>query len=157
MAERELLEKDRRRTVKQRAADAVAPSHYVDEPALVQRFQNRPGADASYFFDFRSLDRLPVRNDRERLQRRRGETLRPASKLGTLDRLRVLRARQNLPAPRYFDELYAVAIFFIVRAKLGQSFVYRGIAVFGVRANRAQVGEGHWHRAREERGLKQLR
>jgi hypothetical protein len=157
MSERELLEERRSRPVEKRTAETFAASHDVNESALMERLEDRASTNAANLFDLRSADRLSVSNYRERLERRCREALRPRGELRSLDRFRVFRARENLPAPSNFDQLDAVAIVVVVIMKLRKRGFESRLAVICVRRHGAERIYGNRNRAREERGLKQLR
>src|SRR6185503_6608289 len=118
MTESELLEKRGSGPIHQRSPQAFASSNDIDQPALVQGFQDRSGADAANFLDLRSADRLTIGDDGEGFQRRGGETLRARGELSPLDRLGVLGPRQDLPATGYLDQLHAVTVVVVMEAQL---------------------------------------
>src|SRR5688500_1232392 len=126
VSQRELLEEDRGRAVEQRPADSLAAPDDVDEPALVDRLENAADGDAADLLDLGAADRLPVGDDRQRLERGRRETLRARRELGALDRLGVLRARQDLPALADLHELDAVTIDLVVLADLVDRGLHAG-------------------------------
>src|SRR5579862_3617376 len=98
MPQRELLEERRRRSIEERAAEPFGSPNDVDQAALEQRLEHAAHRHTANFLDVGARDGLAVRDDRQRLERRRGEALRPGRQLGTLDGLRELRAREYLPA-----------------------------------------------------------
>ena len=157
MSQCKVLEEGRRRSIQQRPADALTTSDDVNQTALGKGLENRSRSYAPYFFDFSTADRLTVGNDRERLQRCRGQPLRTRGELRALDCLRVLRTRKNLPAACNLDQLNTVTIGFVMIAELQKGLVQRRLAVFGVSSDGTQRFRGDWCSAREERGLKQLR
>ena len=77
-----------------------------------------PAADAADLLDLRAADRLAVRDDRERLERRRRKPLRARRELRALDRFGVLGARQDLPSAADLDQLDAVPVVVVVLAQL---------------------------------------
>src|SRR4051812_38835651 len=109
MSQRELLEERPGGAVEQRTSKTFAATDDVDQPALVERLENRAGADATNLFDLPSADRLPVGDYRQCFERRRREPLGPCGQLRPLDRFGVLGPGEDLPAARDLDELDAMA------------------------------------------------
>jgi len=120
MTQRKLLEESRSRSVKERSAQSLTTPHDIDESALVKRLEYRPGANASDLLDLRATNRLPVRDDGERLECRRRKTLGPRGQLGTLDGFGVLGPGKDLPAATDFYQLDAVTIHLVMLAQLFQ-------------------------------------
>ena len=73
MPQRKMLEEDRRRSVQQRTAEPFGATDDVDEAALVQRLEHAADGHAADLFDFGAADRLAIRDDRQRLERRAGQ------------------------------------------------------------------------------------
>src|SRR6185369_9814267 len=90
MSKREMLEEHRCRAVQQGTPESLTAANDVDEPTLVQRLEHATHGDAANLFDLRAADRLAIRDDGERLERRGRQPLRAGSQLRALDRLRVL-------------------------------------------------------------------
>src|SRR5664279_4728217 len=155
MAERELLEKYWRRAVEQRTSKPLGAADDSDQSALEQRAQHPAHGDAANLLDLGSSNRLAIGDDRERLERGRGEARGTRCELRALDRLGVLGARQNLPAAAELDELDAVALGVVSLTHL----VERAGELVGARGGVecCELARGEWASAREERGLKQLR
>jgi hypothetical protein len=126
-------------------------------PSLVERLENRAGAYPADLLDLGSPDRLAIGDDRERLERRGGQALRPRCELGALDRLGVFGSSENLPSSGNFDQLDSVTLVVVVIAQLGERRFERRLTIIGVRSHDAQRVDRNRNRAREERGLKQLR
>src|SRR6185437_11191092 len=109
----------------------------------------------SNLFDLRAADRLPVRNDRQRLERGRRQSLGTGGKLCTLDGLGVFGACKDLPAAGNFLKLDTVPLDVVMLANLLQRRGERGGRRLGI--ERRQLLGGDRTGARKERGLKQLR
>src|SRR5690349_3220764 len=110
MPQREVLEKDRRRSVQQRPTEPLATTHHVNETTLVQRLEHTAHRDSTNLLDLGAADRLTIRDTRQRLERGCREALRTRRELRTLDHLGVFGARENLPSPADLHELHAMAI-----------------------------------------------
>src|SRR5688572_1015854 len=155
VAQSEVLQEERRRAVQQRTTETFRAPDDIDESALVQRLEHATDVDAANVLDLRASDGLPIRDERQGLQRGGRQPLRTRGELGALDRFRVLGARENLPAAPDLDELDAVPFGVVMQSNL----VERGTQRRGrrLRVERAELVQRDWSRAREERGLKQLR
>src|SRR5689334_2735958 len=117
MAESKVLEEYGRRAIHERSAEAFSTTHHVDETTLMQRLQHAADCDAANLFDFRSTDRLAIRDDRQRLEGGSRETLRTRGELRTLDRFGVLRSRENLPTAGDLLQLDPMTVDVIVFAQ----------------------------------------
>src|SRR5258708_2394655 len=124
-----LLEKQRRGSVEQRTAEALAARHDFNKTTFEQRFENRACIDAADVRNFGAADRLAVRNDRERLERRAREPLRPDRHARALDRLRVFGAREDLPSSALLHELDAVLALLEHRARLRSTSTARIVRI----------------------------
>src|SRR3954454_8528282 len=155
MTEREMLEKDGRGAVHQRTAEAFAAPDDVDETTLVQRLEHAANADATNLLDLGAADRLPIGDDRQRLERGGGKPLRSRRELRALDRFGVLGAGEDLPTAGDLLELHAVAVDVVVLAQLVDGGSESGQRV--VRGGGMQLLGRDRARAREECRLKQLR
>src|SRR6202011_1928895 len=102
-------------------------------------------------------NRLSICDDRQSLECCRRQPLWASGKLRSLDRLRVLRPSQNLPAAGHFDQLDPMTLVVIMISQLSERRFQRGLAVVGVGRHQAQRVDWHGNSAREERRLKQLR
>ena len=89
----------------------------VDQSALEQRLEHTAHGDAADLLDLGAADRLAIRDDGERLERRAGEPRRAHRELRALDRLGVLGAREDLPAAADLDEFDAVPVVVVVLAQ----------------------------------------
>src|SRR5256885_16477584 len=116
MPQRELLQERRRRTIEKRPSETFSPTDNVDESALVQRFEDRTGADTANLFDLSASDGLAVGDDRQRLERCGRQPLWARGELNALDRFRVFWPRQNLPATGDFNELHTVPVAVVMRS-----------------------------------------
>src|SRR6185312_7603685 len=153
MPQREMLEKQWSRAIQQRTAHPLAAAHHVDETSLLQRLENRTGANTANVLDLHSADRLTVRDYRERLQRSAGQPLRTRGQLRPLDCLGVFRTREYLPAIAHRDELHAVTLVVVALANFIQRRGDRGRRGFRIQL----VERIGWNRtgACEQRGLQQ--
>src|SRR5690348_10569423 len=75
VTQRKVFEEDRRGAVQQRPTQTFPAPHDVDETTLVQRLEHTTHCDTADLLDLGTPDRLSVRDDRQRLERRRGEAL----------------------------------------------------------------------------------
>ena len=108
MPERKLLEERRSSAVEKRPSQTFAPPGDIDQPTLVQGLEDRASTYSSDLLDLRPADGLPIRDDSERLERRRRKPLRASGQLRPLDRFSVLGSRQYLPSTGDLDQLDAV-------------------------------------------------
>src|SRR6185312_5372866 len=153
MPQCEMLEEQGSRAIQQRTAHPLAAAHHVDETSLLQRLENRSGTHTANVLDLHSADRLTVRDYRERLECRTGQTLRTCGQLCPLDCLRVFRTREYLPAIAHRDEFHTVALVVVALANFIQRRGDRG-----GRGLRIQLVERiGWNRtgACKQRGLQQ--
>src|SRR3982750_4859580 len=155
MAQREVLEEDRRGPVEQWAAHPFAPAHDIDEAALVQRLEDAADRDPANLLDLGAPDRLTVGDEPKRLQRGGAQPCWPRRELCALDRLGVLRAREDLPPAADLDQLDSVAVDVVVLTQLVERGRERGLRRVRIECrellarNRASAGE--------QRRFKQLR
>ena len=156
MPKRKLLQERRCRSIEKWAAKPFTAPNDVDQSSLVERFQNRSSTDTPDFLDLCSADGLSIGNYCQSLERRSGQTLWSCRELSPLDRLGVLRPRQNLPSTRNLDELYSMTSSIVVCAQLFEGSFQRRLAFVGVRGNPAQIVDRDGRCAREERRFKQL-
>src|ERR1051325_10186285 len=109
-AQPEMIEEKRCRLIKQGAAwNFSAPGNF-DETALQQGLQYSVDGDAADAFDIRPGDRLPIRDDGERLQRRRAQSRRFGRGEQLTHPFGVGRIAHELPAFGLFDELKRVLL-----------------------------------------------
>src|SRR5688572_19908600 len=155
VTESKMLQKQRRRPVEQRSAHSLTAADDVDETPLVQRLEDAANGDPANLLDLGASNRLTVRDDRERLERRRRQSLRARGQLRALDRLGVLDAREDLPPSGKLRELDAMTVGLVVLAQLVQRLLDDGGRRLGIQGGQL-VGRNR-ARARKERGLKQLR
>ena len=155
MAQREVLEKDGRGAVEQWATHALSTPDHVDEAALMQRLQHASHRHAAYLLDLGAAEGLPVRDERQRLERSGAEARRTGCELGALDGFRVLGAREDLPASPDLDELHAMSIDVIVFPQLIERG--RNGRLGRLRVKGSELLGGNWAGAGEQRRLKQLR
>ena len=118
MSQRKLLEELRGGSVQQRSADAFAASNDVNETALMQRLQHGANGDTTDFFDLCAANGLPIRDDGQRFEGSRRESLRPHRDLGALDGLGELGTGKDLPAASLLHQLDPMAIDVVVLAQL---------------------------------------
>jgi len=155
MTQSEVLEEDWRRPVHERTSKPFAATNDIDEATLVQRLQHAADRDATNLLDLGATDRLAIRDDGERLQRGRGQALRASGQLRTFDRFGVFGTRQDLPATGDLLQLDTVSLDVVVLAQFIDGGGERRRRL--VRRQRREFFGGDGARAREQRGLKQLR
>ena len=156
MPKRKLLEERWCRSIQQWAAKPFTAPNDVGQAPFVERLENRSSADTPYLFDLGSANWLSIGNYCQSLERCSGQTLWSCRQLSPLDRLGVLRPRQNLPSTCNLDELYSVTSSIVVCAQLFEGSFQRHLAFVGVRGNPAQIVDRDGRCAREERRFKQL-
>src|SRR5690606_479389 len=108
-AESEVFEELGRRPVEERPPEPLPATRDRDQLPLLQRSQDARGADAPDLLDLGPPDRLPVRDDRQDLERRGRELRRTDDRVEPLEVRRVLRARQELVATRDVVDLEGVS------------------------------------------------
>ena len=117
----EELEEVARRAVNQGPSGLVALAEDAHEIALEQELQHGAAVDAAHVVDLGTRDRLPVRDDRERLDLRAREAhgllLREVA-----DERRVLRARAEDPAAGHLVEVHAARR--VVVLQLGEELLH---------------------------------
>ncbi len=115
IAQTEMIKKKLRGFVKKRAAGNFGPSGNFDEAAFHQCLQHPIDVHAAHGFDIGARNWLAIRDDRERLQRRRGQARRfghgkklahPAGKCGIRDELPAFRFLDNLKRALLLNILY---------------------------------------------------
>lgn len=121
----------------------------------MQRLQHLSAPDAANLLNLGAPERLAVRDDRERLERRGRQALRASSKLRTLDCFGVLRTREDLESAGNFNKLYAMTIIVIMIAQLCEGFTDIALGSVGIDPHSFQIGQGDRMGARKERRLKQ--
>src|SRR2546423_698661 len=142
-------------TAPMRRAESLSAPDHIDQATFMERLQHSADSDTTNLLDLGATDRLAIGNDRERLERGGGEPLRARRELRALDCFGVLGARENLPAASDFLQLDTVAVDVIVLTQLVDGRGEGSGRVVG--RQRRQLLGGYRTRAREERGLKQLR
>src|SRR5262245_149125 len=95
--EPEALQELLRRAVQERLARELRPPRDPDEPAIDQAPQHGAGLDAADRLDLGLRDRLAVGDDRQRLERRRADALRPGLGLQARDDAGEVGIRQDAP------------------------------------------------------------
>src|SRR5690242_16874963 len=128
MPQCELLEKRWRGAIQQRAAESFAAPYDVNQPALVQRFENRARSDAPDLFDLRAANRLAIRDDCQCLQGGGGQPLWAGGELRALDCLGVFGPREDLPAARDLEELDTVSVAVVVRTQFVERLIQRALS-----------------------------
>ena len=155
MAQRELFEEERRRSVQQRTPQSFATRDDFDERALEQRLENRADIHAAYLGDLGAADWLPVRDNRQRFERGARQPVRAHGHLRAFDRFGVLGTGEDLPTTTLLDELYAVAVHVVVLAEFVECRLHGSLRRIVIEP-RELFGRNR-PRARKERGFKQLR
>ena len=153
MTERELLQKNRRGAIQQRPPHALGTSDDVDQTSFEQRLEHAPHSHASDLFDLGPPDRLAIRDDGERLERRTRQTVWASRKLCALDGFGVFRSREDLPAAADVDQFDAVTGRVVGLAQLIECGLQRRWRC--IRIECGKLVERDRASAREERGFKQ--
>jgi hypothetical protein len=105
-----VLQEAARRAVEQRPAEPLAPADDLDHLPLLQRLEHAARADATDLLDLRPPDRLPVRDDRQRLERGGGEAGGVRHGVEALQHRRELRPRQQLVAAGDLRDIEGAAL-----------------------------------------------
>lgn len=155
MTKREVFQKYGRGPVQKRASNSFGAALDVYQATVEQLAQHTPYGDSPDFLDLGAPHWLPVCDDRQRLERSTGKSLRPGGQLRALNRFREFGASEDLPTPCYLNQLDAVTLGFVLPSQLIQCKEDAGWGCIRIECNEL-VRQGR-PATRYERGLKQLR